>query len=104
MGDKARDHREDGRVGPFLQPQHTLERRLIRLLSGKVIGRIRRCEALVARRVIALHVDAVEHAVELARVHAHHVFQPVGKVRVLELLRVGRAHGGHGVCRDDRAL
>ena len=56
------------------------------------------------RGIVALHIDTVEHTVELARVHVHHVFKPVGEVGVFEFLGVGRAHGGHGVSRNDCPL
>ena len=84
--------------------EQLLQRRLVFFLARKVSRAVGRGKRLVVRGVVALHVDAVEHAVELALVHAHHRFQPVGKVGALELLGVGRAHGGHGVGRDDRAL
>ena len=59
---------------------------------------------LVVGGVVALHIDAVEHAGELIAALAHDAVQPVGKVGHLQLVGIGGRHGVHRVGAQNSRL
>ena len=104
MADQTADHAHDGGVGLFPQAHHLLQLRLAPLLAAHLAHGVVGGDVGIGSRVVALHIDAVEHAGNLVAALAHDAVQPVGEEGHLQLVGIGGRHGVDGVGAEDGAL
>ena len=60
--------------------------------------------ATIGPGIVELHVDAVQHAIELVGALAHHALHPVGEVGHFQLVGIGGGDGVYRVGAEDSAL
>ena len=81
-----------------------MQLRLAGLLAAEVIRIVVRVNLRVLRRVVIVHVDAVEDAHELILARAQEAVQTLAVERGLDLVRVARGNGGQLVRVDKAGL
>ena len=99
-GDDA--HQRHGRVNR--QAELLLQLRLAGLLAAEVIRIVVRVNLRVLRRIVIVHVDAVEDAHELIFARAQEAVQTLAVERGLDFVRVARGNGGQLVRVDKAGL
>ena len=104
MGHQPADHCQNRRVRLLPQSHHPLKLRLVLCLSLKMLSCVIRRQILVFRRVIAFHINAVEHAGELISTPAHNALHSMGKKGVLQFLGIAGGHGGNRGGAEDGCL
>ena len=104
LGGEPGDEADEGRLGPHLQAALLLQVRLQDGLAPPVVGAEGDAEEPIPLRVVGVGVDAVQYSGEHVLPLLHKAVQPLAVVGGLDLLRVGRAHGGDPVGEHDAAL
>ena len=101
---QSADHANDGRVRLLTQAHDFLKLCLARFLAAHVLNGVSGGNVGIGRRVIALHVNSIEHAGDLVAALAHDAVQTVGKEGHLQLIGIGGRHGVDGVSAEDGTL
>ena len=104
MAHQTADDADDRHLGVHGQAHLLLEPGLVLGLAGHVLHAELGLDALALGGIVALHVQAVEHAVDLPGVALDDALHAVGEEGVAQLLGVGGADGGDGVAGHQRAL
>ena len=104
VGDQTADHGQNGGTGLLSQAQHPLQGGLVLRLAAHVLRGVPGCDPLVGGGVVELHVDAVEHAIQLIVALADNILQPVGEVGHFQLVGVGGGDGVDSVGAEDGTL
>ena len=104
VADQAADDGDNGNVGIHIQVQLFLELFLVSGLPGKILGGVISVDPRILGGIVAVHIDAVEDAMELAGIELHNALHAVGIVGVAQLLGIGGAYGGNGVAGHQGAL